>query len=724
MSRRRMLAAVCMTVVAILLGGCVAATDDQATSSDEPLTAKEVQAATAGLPSDPALAAMKLVDELGKDRRTALAATAALLVRSGFALIDEKPALVVTPKTVLAADELVPLQTIPWVTDSVLSGADDDASGFAKFLASVGVTSDPFSSASVAALVNGWGETASATSQDRFAGAALRALAATRGDLAIAGTPARLDALQEVILFGRLTATYVDVPKGDVPKADAPAAPGSVHPAGIVRASLVSDCKAELSKASGIVRRLLEHAGVKRAEDIQEVLEEVATKRLEEAAQFGELKAGYLDEAAAEAAEQGFRDEAALLTADAAKVTAKNLRFARALKVLGALGGAISTVDTVVTIWQTALETMLLVHGVRLSLDDNAPGHKTHFRHKGDGAHSAKTNVTFTATLTFDRGKVSKEMLSCYHALGIDVPDGTRVSGQDSHGRSNGWYVVWSIGENLAPNNWYGSVPHGDVLRPAAPDWGDGRQPVSADGTAKMVTRTRTERDAPQNKGTEHEVAVDVYAKVDYAKPVDLTQLTENSDIVVMLAGDLVRSVAFPQEHDRITVGYHGPDVYVAQGHATINTIFAPATMSLDADTYSCDGLAGPWKGTVGDGGELTATGEFLQQITGAAGPSTGSASGPVSFRLEASKTTPQRVGGAVGLDLQYLLQNLPKRGEHIDGYVGQATWIFPGTDVAANELLRGAGLLPMSSGLTMDVRGVPHDDRCPGPAFDENGWD
>jgi hypothetical protein len=719
-----MLAAVCMTVVTILLGGCVAASPNQSTSSDEPPTAKEVQAAVAHLPSDPALAAMRLVDELGKDRRTALAASAALLVRSGFGLIDEKPALVVTPKTVMAADELVPLQTIPWVTDSVLSGADGDASGFAKFLASVGVTSEPFSSTSVAALVNGWGETASATPQDRFAGAALRALAARRGNLAIAGTQARLDALQEVILFGRLTATYVDVPKGVVPRAGSIELRGGVHPAGMVRASLVSDCKAELSKASSIVRQLLEHAGVKGAEQIQEVLEEVATKRLEEAAQFGELKATIYEEAIADATQQGFRDEAALLTADAAKVTAKNLRFARALKVLGALGGAISTADTVVTIWQTALETMLLVHGIRLSLDDDAPGHKTHFRHKGDGAHSAKTNVTFTATLTFDRGKVSKEMLSCYHAMGIDIPDGTRVSGEDSKGRSNGWYIVWSIGENLAPNNWYGSVPHGDVLRPAAPDWGDGRQPVSADGTAKMVTRTRTERDAPQNKGTEHEVAVDVYAKVDYAKPVDLTQVTENSDIIVMLAGDLIRSVSFPQKQDRVVVGYHGPDVYLARGHASINTLFAPATMALDADTYSCDGLAGPWKGTVGEGGELTATGEFLQQITGASGPATGSASGPVSFSLDPAKTTPQLVDGAVGLRLQYLLQNLPKRGEHIDGYVGQATWIFPGSDVAANELIRGAGLLPLSSGLTMDVRGVPHDDRCPGPAFDENGWD
>jgi hypothetical protein len=578
---------VVMVTMALTATACTPITSPEPGSSDVVPTKADIAAVAKGLPADPVLAAMKLVDELeAPDRRKAAAAAAEVIVRSGLALTEDS-AVMLAPHGTMAADEFVPVDGVPVLLNSVLDGVHGDPEGFATFLASLGVTTAPLSSSGVRALVHGWGETSSATEQDVFVGAALRALAARRDALGVGGGPDGLDALQQVLLYSRITATFVSVPAG----AKAAAAGGASvqlvsHRS---RSSIASECEAELKKSETLVEKYLKNAGVKGAEFAQEVLEAVAHEKLEALG--------------AEAAE-----EAGEIAADAAKITARKLRRAAMLKWTGKLGGAIGKADTIATVWQTALQTLLLIAGIRLKLEDDAPDHTTHFRHRGDG-DPTKTNGTFTATVGFDRGNVSKQMLACYHALGIDLPDDSRVSGVDSHGNRNGWNVVWSIGQNLAPNNWFGSVPHGDVLRPAAPDWGDFRQPLSRDGTAKMVTRTRTERDSPQNKGSEHKVAVDVSAKVDYSKPIDLTQFTDVTDIMVWLSGDLARSINFPRVSDRVTVGYHGPDIYLAKGHAVIDPLFALASMTLDADTYTCDGLAGPWKGSVALGGQLSVVG-------------------------------------------------------------------------------------------------------------------
>ena len=73
---------------------------------------------------------------------------------------------------------------------------------------------------------------------------------------------------------------------------------------------------------------------------------------------------------------------------------------------------------------------------------------------------------------------------------------------------------------------------------------------------------------------------------------------------------------------------------------------------------------------------------------------------------------------------LEVTVENPPKRGEHVDGYLGSGTWLLPGSGVNAGELAGGLADNGMASGMTYEIRGVPEDPRCPGPRFEENEWD
>lgn len=704
--RPRLIGTVALGLVALLaLSGCVRGpnSDSPREIGGPPPTVSEVHAVAKGLPKDPVEAAERLVGMIfGTDRRASLAATAEIFRRSGLAMIDDKPKVVLAPDKVLAGDELVPIVDIPWVTDSVLEGGYVDPADFATLLMHLGVTDGPLSDDGVAALVNEWGKLPESDANGRFAGAAMRAMGEYRDDVAPDGAALRMDAVQQVILFTQLTATWVERPADLMSRARAgdAAEPELVSAVSSVSRSsgLAEECEKEVNKAKDLMHSIVDHG-------IKKVNENIASDTLETAADIVEED---VTEKGIKAAEE--------LGADSGRITARTVRTS---KLLGILGKTVEYADIAVTALQTALESMLLSKGLRVTITDDAPDHKTHFRHKGE----ALKYTTFTAKVGFDRKFVNDKILACYEALGIHVPDGETVAGENSKGESTGWRVDWTIGENIAPNNWYGSVPHGDVIRPAAPDWGDGRQPLGADGTAKMVTRPRTERDKPQNAGTVHEVGVDVYAKVEYEKPIDPLEILGTADMTIAVLGMVANDIWFPKVSHHLTVGYHGPDVYVAKGNGSLNAMFL-ATMDLSADAYSCDGLAGPWKASVENKGATAALGNLLADTFGVTGVRNGKTGGSGSFSLNPTSTSPQHGDVAAGYGLQLTFDNVPERGEHIDGYVGEGTWTLPGSKEGINSLLQQASMGAFGSGLTFDVRGVPHDAHCPGPAFDENGWD
>lgn len=634
---------------------------------------------TKNLPHDPVEAADSIVEAIfGTDPARAAAATGAALTLSGIALTDDN-AKILDASSSIYADYLVPASFIPPLANSLRSGMFYDADGVASLFQSLGLTETPATADVLSATMRNWGKDSTNPAQVQSAGDIVRALAAQEGRIPIAGTSVRFDLIQLILLFVQLTGTLYDY---------SPSTPSAV----------------------GDTMELAVFPGPRTAPDASQDACAAAMKKLEEKGE--KLKSQLRGLATDKFISAGIPWAIEHLTTEGPQkaIMAKAAEeFAAGMENLG----------NAISVLQQVLTTLLLMSGVQLALS-NDMNSETHFRHEHN---NRSLNVTVTAKVTFD-SSLDPDRLACYNLLGIDVPANGAVSGEDSQGKWNGWQVAWSYGEEIAPNNYYGSVPHGDVLRPQKASLR--AKPfthLDKNGEASLESMTRTERDLP-NTGTEHSMVADVVAKVDVVKeinPLDLLTLGGGALVVGAMA---VQAINMPSARQPITVTYHGQDTYVIKAHES-TSILMLSQMNFDADYYSCDGLDGPWKGSSGYAVDSGALGQ-LGSSMGYDGPLKGSfTDNTTSFTLNKKSTAPQRIEmGPDKFGLEITLKNPPKRGEHIDGYLGEGTWLMPGSGMSASEFSKQMAGLLGAGGLTYEVRGVPEDPRCPGPKFEDNSWD
>jgi len=676
-----------IAVLAVLLSGCTAVTATTGSPGDDdtPPTIEEIAAVAATLPASDAEAAQRLVDDLfGSDRRTSLAATAELLVRSGIGLADGDGNLAAASDIVIA-DALVPLDSIASLTDSVRGGGFFATASVAALFTDLGFTTEPLTDEVLAATLRGWGKDAAALPQARIAGDAMRALADREGVLPIEGSSPRLDAISLYLVYAQVIGIAVETPADMVGAPQSAGAPGGAAlAAAVVPAELSGEeahCVAELQRLEKLGQKLLDKA------------EEIANKQV--------VKQSV--ETVGWAVEKGYTGKL-------------NGEFLTKYSKL--VGKTFEAIDTAVSLGQNVATTLLLIDGLAIEITDDHGG-KMHFRHQSGDTGA---NIDVTARVTFNQDIVDQDQLACYKLIGVDVPANGGVSGKDANGEFNGWQVHWDFGENIGPNNYYGSVAHGDVIRPQNWEEYDKRgrnQPLDENGEAVMETMTRTEAEPEQ--GTEHTVSAEVVATVELVKAPKPTIST--ADMTVQLAVAVAQAIAFPSARHTIEVTYHGQDAYSMTGDGRLS--FLVAEMDFTADYYSCNGLTGPWSGSAGYAADASALGLLAQKL-GYSGATTGTFTDDTTrFNLNEQVTEPQQIPlGQDGFGLQATLQNVPQRGEHIDGYIGTATWLMPGSGTALDRLFSRIAMGAYSSGITYDIRGVPDDPRCPGARFEDDRWD
>jgi hypothetical protein len=672
-----------LVVAALVTTGCTFgpnATDaaSPATVSGPPSSA-QIDAYAKTLPDDPVEAAEAIVGAMfGSDPSTAVAATVAALTRSGIAVTDDDADVVAASDHVFA-DYLVPIAYVPALANAVLTGEFYTSDEVSSFLQTIGITDEPVDADGLSATLRDWGKDAEDPQQVSAAGAIVRALASHDGSLPIAGSSPRFDPLQFLLLFVQLTGDLYDYDAAALAAASGP----DMTPAALVTSvraagDLVSEC-------------------IKKAAD-----NEKTSTKIKKAAK-GKIKKAIIAKA-----QEWVIDN--LIEEDAEKIIAE-----KASKVASAAAEAVSKAGAIL---QQALVAILMLNGTRITLSDTL-NQETHFRHE----HGNRSlNDTVTAKVTFD-SSLDQKHLACYKLIGIDVPANGPLRGKNSKGETE-WQLKWVFGEEIAPNNNYGSVPHGDVLRPQdATLRAKPYTPLDDNGQASLEVMTRTERDTP-NEGDIHTVVAEVVAQVEHVKAPDLFDLATIDGGAIVVAGMVAEALALPSARLPITVTYHGQDTYLMQSHGTM-LIGMMALTSFDVDYYSCSGLAGPWKGSAGYSVDSAAVG-ILGQALGASGPVAGSfTDNDTVFSLNEKSAEPQKVAlRDPQFGLEVTIENPPKRGEHVDGYVGSGTWLMPGSGANAGDLADSLFDNGVASGMTYEIRGVPEDPRCPGPRFEENEWD
>jgi hypothetical protein len=675
-----------LVVVAVAVSACGFPAPDVGTdnlqSVARPPSASQLAGFATTLPDDLAEAAEAIVGALfGEDPVRAVSAAVTALTRSGIAVTDDD-AQVVAASDRVYADYLVPLAYVPALTNALRAREFYTAEDVSAFFQGVGITDEPVSAESLAATLREWGKDASDPSQVRAGGYLARALAAHDHSLPVAGSSPRFDPLQFLLLFVQLTGSLYDYDAAGPAATGATTGGTTAEPASFVQPMASDDaaarCLAEVTKRE------------KTSEKIKSQLTGMATDKIVSAT--GEWA---IENLATEGAER------VMLT-----------------KAIELAGKIIDVAGKATAILQQVLVAILLRNGTRLTLTDDRNS-ETHFRHE----HGNRSlNVTVTATVSFD-SSLDQKHLACYKLLGIDVPQNGRLQGKNSRGETE-WQLKWVFGEEIAPNNNYGSVPHGDVIRPQDPKLrSTPYTPLDDNGQASLETMTRTERDTP-NDGDLHTVVAEVVSKVEQVKKPDPFELGTIAGGAIVIAGMAAQALSLPSARLPMTVGYHGQDTYVMKSHGTMN-VELMALLGFDVDYYSCTGPTGPWKGSAGYAIDSAATGA-LGSMLGASGPLSGEfTDSRTTFSLDEKSPEPQKIMlGDQDFGIEVTIENPPRRGEHVDGHVGTGTWLLPGSGANAQSL---AGTLfehGMASGMTFEVRGVPEDPRCPGPRFEENTWD
>jgi len=638
-------------------------------------------ALSAGLPDEPQAAARALVDLLrtGTDAE-ALAATAELARRAGFAIVSVHGDVVAVPDEATFSDIALPAELLGNVTRSVRSGALYSVDSVGNLLFHLDTVDGPMPWPQLAHVVSAWGKDDAAPPFIRSAAATVRALSGERGDVFSPAMPAAeqgLDALQVLIITAHAGGVLVPVPAA------------GTH--GFAAAATVASAPSACDRLSSRVTPVT----TTEAEKLELALIKWG---------WGQVVDGSLDYAQ--------------LLAELPGSDAGDLRMVKGVR------GAVKAWDVTNKV-ASYVAMMILLLGTTLDLSVDNP--VTHYKHT-DG--STAEEVTATARVTFDSA-LSQERLACYGFAGLDVPKNGPIAGIN---------VRWSLGQDLRPGA-RGELASSAHLRPtnaSIPKFRLDR--TDGQGQAQVVLKPAVEEQP--GVGRELRAAVQLTAHVEKGElPFSLADLTSVLDLNVQAAVigktiDALKSIAvdelLPTARTTIAVRYHGVEPVVVKVDDSVNLVLYEIPR-VYADLVSCTGIEGPYTGT--GGYSTVGIGDFGQWASGglgALGMPTLPASSPAQDNplsvMPAANGQPNQFLIAQGDGAPFVegVLTISDRVASTDDLFGWVTFDIgdgrQGQPVGELELLLGGNSWPFSD-LTGTVYRVATDARCPDQRihFDDN---
>ena len=203
---------------------------------------------------------------------------------------------------------------------------------------------------------------------------------------------------------------------------------------------------------------------------------------------------------------------------------------------------------------------------------------------------------------------LAQGQLPCYAMAGIEVPPNKPLSGYKVH---------WSITQPVT------GAGTGQLLRVATNYgqffMGGGNQAQITDGSgkAKVLLDVASER-SPGSGDLQHKTVV-VRATLDKDDfPFKLGDLmgVRAPGFALSKSWDLVLSAAkrkaLPSTPESINVAYHDAEAYSIKDSVRIIAFYY--TMPIDLDLYTCEGIDGPWHGTVKFHGDIDYFGDPAEQ--------------------------------------------------------------------------------------------------------------
>ncbi|HYK95099.1 MAG TPA: hypothetical protein VE011_04405 [Candidatus Dormibacteraeota bacterium] len=553
------------------------------------------------LPADPARAAVALVAAItGGNGETANAATIELLRRSGMPVVSADGPVIALPNDYVLVDAAVYAELIPSLTASVRVGNALSPDQFGGYLNDLGAYPNELSPGVLVGGLGTWGKDADSGPAERTAGAAIRALSASRGEVLYAeADPGQLhlDMLQLTLVLGTLSF---------VGRVEAP------DPRGLTTGALTAP-----AGVSGLER--LAGVGIASAANPCDAVE-LALKSPKQPG-YGLAAAGAKDAAKRTAAHifKQWRESDPEALAQRMVDKAEALKKGSKADQIWSKGGKI-------------LNILLLYLGATLDVD--AKPASLHVMTEG-GISQVEVDATAKFSSTLSQG-----LLSCYALAGIEVPP---------NGPLAGYKVHWSITQPLV------GAGTGKLLRVASGygeyfmSGGNQAQVTSADGKAKVVLDVVHER-TPGKGELKHDKVV-VRATLDKDdfpfKWSDLFKLdnpfkfaADKSFDVVVAA---VKRKALPSTPVAIDVAYHDSEAYSIRGTRTIIAFFY--TMPIALDLWTCEGIGGPWHGTIAFHGDRDWFGDPANKVFGNRFPPTVDQSWSVEFPMRLGP--PPTIAGA-----------------------------------------------------------------------------
>ena len=648
-------------VGALLAGFIIVPTPLGAQETDEspsrsaiaPVTAADLEAVAARLPADPASAGMLLVEFiLTGEPRVARAAVGELLRRSGIPLVSPDGALVAAPDGVVLEDAVVYAELVTELTDAVRSDTHYTPQEVVWLLADLGYPEEgEIEPGELLAALGDWGKGTDAPGESRVAGAAVRALAASRGHVLYPGTDPDeviLDPLQTLLVVAHATSVEL------VPVEALVDAAGAHTPAFFGEGAAP-------------------FAGAEVCKDLITLLEALKGPR------------NYLDVATSNPLGEHLTDT----VKDRVLSPQVNSALERFSKVKGRA-----------VLIASVLGVVLLLLGAEIELVHASGGTgqwQTHFGHQAD---ETDKHMILEARTRFNSSLTGKR-LECWSLAGIDLPrsdvmEGFTVkwSGEQHVGRiqEGGRYLTAVSGDSH-------KFQQGEVL--------------GSSGVSRVEMRPPHEKFTPEPGSRELEGSVRITVKLDQASlPLNLSNIWDWRGATIDLALDALKRAGLPSASRVARVTYHGSDIFIAKGAADVFLLYL--TLPVFVDIYSCTGPGGPWKGRGGFGSWNKEFFAFVTEwLSGEGFPAAVSmVNEQINFLVNPSAAEPQPfpvtapdpyISGLMMLDLSWL-----DRNEGVRPHNGSIS-----RPAGTVELLMAGESMPFAN-LTYPIKWVTEDARCP----------
>jgi hypothetical protein len=643
--------------------------------ADVPTTAS-LAAVREGLPTDPIAATDALVSKVfGPDEKTAVAATAEILRRAGIPLVSVTGPVVALPDADTIVNESAPVELLPMLTRDVRAGEFYTPDQVAAMLQYLDVSTTALTARGVVGLLAGWGKQPGDPRESVVAGAAVRALAAQRHQLLI---PAEIPSAATEKAMQSKPASLTTAQRALLVD------PTRVRGLGMLQVLLlIAHTTGQVASRVTVTATAPSAPGLRRQGASASPCQTLQAKG--DSSQTKDI----LRKTALKDAMNGLSED------DAGKLKG-HLRGARVFK--GLIG------------------TYLLLKGATISLTSNKP--TTHFRHQ---PYDESRNVTFTATAMFS-SSLARGRVACSGISGARIPPS---------GPLEGFTVRWALDQEIQMLRPMPGADARKLLR-------SGEKTDSAGkSTLKAMPRREVQPPEPGDDAPVHTGYTTVVAhldKMDFSlKAGDLFGLASDSESAPFFASlkmalGFIKSAGLPNAVMQFPVTYHASDAFAINGQATLE-IPGMGAGSWTAALYSCQGPAGPWKGTVSINGSASGALLGVARVAGYGGKASGKPEvAHPSFRLNPNDGDDQVVplGGTdhwslvIDLDPAAVAHALHPTtaiqraalGSGAPTVVGTGSWSAAGTDLRTIARLFGDRLM---SGSTFYVQFSPGDSRCKG---------